>query len=62
MSSIPGRNKGKDPAGVPGAARFSALEAICEALDYQLGDILEFVPERGTEAAWLTCFLPPKPL
>ena len=26
------------------AVRFSTLEAICEALDCQPGDILEFVP------------------
>lgn len=28
------------------AVRFSTLEAICEALDCQPGDILEFVPDR----------------
>lgn len=28
------------------AIRFSTLEAICEALDCQPGDILEFVPEQ----------------
>ena len=27
------------------AVRFSTLEAICEALDCQPGDILEYVPE-----------------
>lgn len=27
------------------AIRFSTLEAICEALDCQPGDILQFVPE-----------------
>jgi putative transcriptional regulator len=27
------------------AVRFSTLEAICEALDCQPGDILEFVPD-----------------
>ena len=27
------------------AIRFSTLEAICEALDCQPGDILEFVPD-----------------
>jgi putative transcriptional regulator len=27
------------------AVRFSTLEAICEALNCQPGDILEFVPE-----------------
>ena len=28
------------------AVRFSTLESICEALDCQPGDILEFVPEK----------------
>lgn len=28
------------------AVRFSTLEAICEALDCQPGDLLEFVPEK----------------
>lgn len=28
------------------AIRFSTLEAICEALDCQPGDILEYVPEE----------------
>ena len=28
------------------AVRFSTLEAICEVLDCQPGDILEFVPDR----------------
>ena len=28
------------------AIRFSTLEAICEALDCQPGDILEYVPSR----------------
>lgn len=28
------------------AVRFSTLEAICEALNCQPGDILEFVPEN----------------
>ena len=28
------------------AVRFSTLEAICEALDCQPGDILEFVPDE----------------
>lgn len=31
------------------AVRFSTLEAICEALDCQPGDILEYVPDNGTE-------------
>lgn len=29
------------------AVRFSTLEAICEALNCQPGDILEFVPETN---------------
>ncbi|MDH4460393.1 MAG: helix-turn-helix transcriptional regulator [Flectobacillus sp.] len=29
------------------AVRFSTLEAICEALNCQPGDILEFVPEHN---------------
>ena len=29
------------------AIRFSTLEAICEALDCQPGDILEFVPDEN---------------
>jgi len=29
------------------AIRFSTLEAICEALDCQPGDILEFVPSES---------------
>ena len=28
------------------AVRFSTLESICEALDCQPGDILEFVPDK----------------
>ena len=28
------------------AIRFNTLEAICEALDCQPGDILEYVPEK----------------
>lgn len=28
------------------AVRFSTLESICEALECQPGDILEFVPEK----------------
>lgn len=31
------------------AIRFSTLEAICQALDCQPGDILAFVPEAGEE-------------
>ena len=28
------------------AVRFSTLEAICKALDFQPGDILEYVPDE----------------
>jgi putative transcriptional regulator len=31
------------------AIRFSTLEALCEALDCQPGDLLEFQPEPGTD-------------
>lgn len=31
------------------AVRFSTLEAICDALDCQPGDILEFVPDEEAE-------------
>lgn len=31
------------------AVRFSTLDAICEALDCQPGDILEFRPDNETE-------------
>lgn len=31
------------------AVRFSTLEAICEALDCQPGDILEYVPNEVNE-------------
>jgi putative transcriptional regulator len=30
------------------AIRFSTLEAICEVLSCQPGDLLEFVPDRGS--------------
>jgi putative transcriptional regulator len=32
------------------AIRFSTLDAICEALSCQPGDILQFEPERGARA------------
>ena len=32
------------------AVRFSTLEAICDALDCQPGDILEFVPDTAARA------------
>lgn len=31
------------------AVRFSTLEAICKALNCQPGDILEFVPDEGSD-------------
>ena len=31
------------------AIRFSTLEAICQVLDCQPGDLLEFVPDREQE-------------
>ncbi|MGB0915265.1 MAG: helix-turn-helix domain-containing protein [Crocinitomicaceae bacterium] len=31
------------------AIRFSTLEAICEVLDCQPGDILEYIPENDSE-------------
>ncbi len=31
------------------AVRFSTLEKLCEALDCQPGDILEYVPEKKKE-------------
>ncbi len=31
------------------AIRFSTMEAICDILDCQPGDILEFVPGEGTK-------------
>lgn len=31
------------------AVRFSTLEALCKALDCQPADLLEYVPEHGTQ-------------
>ena len=31
------------------AVRFSTLEALCKALDYQPADLLEYVPEENRE-------------
>ena len=31
------------------AIRFSTLEAICKALDCQPGDLIEYVPEEGSQ-------------
>ncbi len=33
------------------AVRFSTLEAICEALDCQPGDVLEYVPDSENAAS-----------
>lgn len=38
-------NLSKIKTGKISAIRFSTLEAICEALDCQPGDILEYVPD-----------------
>ena len=32
------------------AVRFTTLEAICKALDCQPGDLLEYVPEEGSNS------------
>ena len=32
------------------AVRFSTLEALCKALDCQPGDLLEYVPEEGSNS------------
>lgn len=31
------------------AVRFSTLDAICKALDCQVSDILEYIPDEGEE-------------
>ena len=36
------------------AIRFSTLEAICDALDCQPGDILEFIPETAEDQQFST--------
>lgn len=40
-------NLSKIKTGKVSAIRFSTLEAICEALDCQPGDILEYSPSRS---------------
>ena len=40
-------NLSKIKTGKVSAIRFSTLEAICEALDCQPGDILEYVPPKS---------------
>ena len=52
-------NLSKIKTGKISAIRFSTLEAICEALDCQPGDILEYQREAATEA--LPAVLPPEP-
>lgn len=39
-------NLSKMKTGKISAIRFSTLEAICEALDCQPGDILEYIPDK----------------
>ena len=43
-------NLSKMKTGKISAIRFSTLEAICEALDCQPGDILEYVSEESEES------------
>ena len=40
-------NLSKIKTGKVSAIRFSTLEAICEALDCQPGDILEYAPSKS---------------
>mgnify|MGYP003062405834 CR=1 FL=1 len=42
-------NLSKIKTGKVSAIRFSTLEAICEALDCQPGDILIYEPEKGDD-------------
>ena len=44
---IANENLSKIKTGKVSAIRFSTLEAICEALDCQPGDILEYSPPRS---------------
>ena len=39
-------NLSKLKTGKVSAVRFSTLDALCQALDCQPGDILEYVPEK----------------
>ena len=43
-------NLSKIKTGKVSAIRFSTLEAICEALDCQPGDILEYCPAKPEDA------------
>lgn len=42
-------NLSKIKTGKISAIRFSTLEAICETLECQPGDIMEYVPESNTQ-------------
>ena len=44
-------NLSKMKTGKISAIRFSTLEAICEVLDCQPGDILEYAPEKEKQEA-----------
>lgn len=44
---ITNANLSKLKTGKAVAVRFSTLESICDALNCQPGDILEYVPEEG---------------
>ena len=57
MVGVSNINLSKMKTGKISAIRFSTLEAICEALDCQPGDILEYQREAATEA--LPAALPP---
>ena len=57
MVGVSNINLSKMKTGKISAIRFSTLEAICEALDCQPGDILEYQREAATEA--LPAVLPP---
>ena len=50
MVGVSNINLSKMKTGKISAIRFSTLEAICEALDCQPGDILEYQREAATEA------------
>ena len=43
-------NLSKMKTGKISAIRFSTLEAVCEALNYQPGDILEYDPDAPADA------------
>lgn len=42
-------NLSKIKTGKISAVRFSTLNAICEALNCQPGDILEYIPDKDTQ-------------